>query len=172
VIDCLIETGLPAIALAPSASARCEDGRLLALATEPIERALHAGLLPVIRGDVAFDRVRGSTILSTEKVMAYLAPILEPSRVLLAGVEPGVFADYPTNKRILEVLKPAELGEIRIDGARSTDVTGGMADKVAQAFALAESVPGVEVRIFSGMEPGAVRRAISGAPAGTLIRVS
>jgi isopentenyl phosphate kinase len=172
VIDCLIEAGLPAIALPPSASAVCEDGRLLAMATEPIERTLGAGLLPVVRGDVAFDRVRGSTIVSTEKVMAYLAPIFKPSRVLMAGVESGVFADFPKNEHLLEVLTPAEHEEIRIDGARSTDVTGGMADKVAQAFALAEAVPGVEVRIFSGMEPGAVRRVLAGGPAGTLIRAS
>ncbi len=172
VIDCLIEAGLPAIALPPSASAECENGQLLAMATEPIQRTLQAGLLPVVRGDVAFDRVRGSTIVSTEKVMAYLAPIFKPSRVLMAGVEPGVFADFPNNERLLEVLTPAEHEEIRIDSARSTDVTGGMADKVAQAFALASAVPGVEVRIFSGMEPGAVRRALAGGPVGTLIRLS
>jgi isopentenyl phosphate kinase len=172
VIDCLLEAGLPAIALPPSSSAECEDGRLITMATFPIERTLRAGLLPVIRGDVAFDRVRGSTIVSTEKVMAYLAPIFKPSRVLMAGVEPGVFADFPKNERLVEVLTPAKHEEIRIDGARSTDVTGGMADKVTQAFVLARAVPDVEVRIFSGMEPGAVRRAISGGRVGTLILLS
>jgi isopentenyl phosphate kinase len=172
VIDCLIEAGLPAIALPPSASAVCEDGRLLTMSTEPIQRALEAGLLPVIRGDVAFDRARGSTIISTERVMAYLAPIFRPSRVLMAGVEPGVFADFPENRRLVEVLTPTSLEEIRIGGARSTDVTGGMADKVAQAFALAEAVPGVEVRIFSGLEPGAVRQAVAGTAMGTLVRLA
>jgi isopentenyl phosphate kinase len=171
VIDSLIEAGLPAIALPPSASAVCQDGRLVTLATEPIERALSAGLLPVVRGDVAFDRIRGSTIVSTEKVMAYLAPILKPSRVLMAGVEPGVFADFPMNQHLLEVLTPDLLGGAHVVGARSTDVTGGMADKVAQAFALAKAVPGVEVRIFSGMEPGVIQHTLSGTPAGTLIRL-
>lgn len=172
VIDSLIEAGLPAIALPPSASAVCHDGQLLTLATEPIERALSAGLLPLVRGDVAFDRLRGSTIISTERVLAYLAPVFKPSHVLLAGVEPGVFSDFPENNHLLEVLTPSRMNEIHLGGARSIDVTGGMADKVGQAFALAQAVPGVEVRIFSGMQPGALQRALSGEPVGTLIRLT
>lgn len=172
VIDSLIEAGLPAIALPPSASAVCHAGQLLTLATEPIERALSAGLVPLIRGDVAFDRVQGSAIVSTEKVMAHLAPILKPTRVLLAGVEPGVFSDFPENQYLLDVLTPEQLSDVHLTGARSTDVTGGMADKVAQAFVLARAVRGVKVRIFSGMEPGAVQRALAGETAGTLVQIS
>jgi isopentenyl phosphate kinase len=172
VIDCLITAGLPAIALPPSASAVCQDGRLLELSSEPIRRSLDAGLLPVVRGDVAFDRSRGATIVSTEKVMTYLAPIFKPARVLMAGVEPGVFADFPRNEQLLEEITPADLRRIQIGGAKSTDVTGGMADKVSQAFALAECVPEVEVRIFSGMQDGAVRRALAGGAVGTLLRRS
>jgi isopentenyl phosphate kinase len=170
VIDALIEAGLPAIALPPSASVVCDDGQLVMMATGPVESALSAGLLPVVRGDVAFDRTRGSAIVSTEKVFAFLARTLRPARVLIAGVEPGVFADFPQNRRLLDVLTPNDLSGIHLGGAKSTDVTGGMADKVAQAFLVAEAVPGVEVRIFSGIEPGAVRRALSGEPEGTLIR--
>ena len=142
------------------------------LASEPVERALAADLLPVVRGDVAFDRERGSSIVSTEKVMTFLAPILRPSLVLLAGVEPGVFADFPRNQQLLPEITPEMLANIRLGGARSTDVTGGMADKVNQAFALAKAVSGVQVRIFSGMESGTVRQALAGAPVGTLIRLT
>jgi isopentenyl phosphate kinase len=172
VVDSLIEAGLPTIALPPSASAVCQDGQLLSMATEPVERALSAGLVPLVRGDVAFDRARGSTIVSTEKVMAYLAPHFKPSLVLMAGVEPGVFSDFPENQHLMDALTPAMLDRVHIGGARSTDVTGGMADKVAQAFALAQTVPGVQVRIFSGMQPGAVERALSGEPVGTQIRLT
>lgn len=172
VIDTLIEAGLPAIALPPSASAVCQDGQLLSMAIEPVERALSAGLVPLIRGDVAFDRVRGSTIVSTEKVMAYLAPHFNPSLVLMAGVERGVYSDFPENQHLIDALTPDMLDRVNVGGARSTDVTGGMADKVAQAFALARTVPGVQVRIFSGMQPGALLRALTGEPVGTHIRLS
>jgi isopentenyl phosphate kinase len=56
VVDALREADLPVVAFPPSASAICESGQILEMAVEPIERAFEAGLLPVVAGDVAFDR--------------------------------------------------------------------------------------------------------------------
>ena len=56
-----------------------------------------------------------------------------------------------------------------ITGSAATDVTGGMADKVRQALAMARAVPGLQVRVFSGAEPGALQAALMGEAVGTLI---
>jgi len=74
VVDALREAGVPVLGFPPSASTICESGAILEMAVEPIERALEAGLVPLVAGDVAFDRALGSTIVSTEKVFAFLAP--------------------------------------------------------------------------------------------------
>jgi isopentenyl phosphate kinase len=169
VVDALLEAGLPAISFPPSASAIADKGEIVALADEPIARALAAGLLPVVAGDVAFDRQLGSTIISTESVFARLADALHPTHLLLAGIEPGVFADYPANTRVFDRLREADLHQTPLAGSAATDVTGGMADKVRHAMAMARAVPGLQVRIFSGVEPGAVQAALSGEPIGTLV---
>jgi isopentenyl phosphate kinase len=52
----------------------------------------------------------------------------------------------------------------------ATDVTGGMASKVQQSLELVQAVPGLEVLIFSGEEPGLVREALLGRRVGTIIR--
>jgi isopentenyl phosphate kinase len=170
VIDALYVAGLPAVSFPPSASGIAGAGDLTDLATEPIERALAAGILPVVAGDVAFDRQRGSTIVSTERVFGYLAPHLRPTRLLFAGVDAGVYADFPANTRLYTVLTDAELADATVTGSAATDVTGGMADKVRQAMALVRLLPGLEVRIFSGEVPGMVVRALAGEPVGTLVR--
>jgi isopentenyl phosphate kinase len=169
VVDALSQEGLPVIAFPPSASTVCKSGEIIGMSFEPIERALASELLPVVAGDVAFDRDWGATIVSTEKVFAFLARKLNPRRVLLAGIEPGVYADFPTATRVLPSLRGADLSRISLGGSGATDVTGGMAGKVREALALAASIPGLEVRIFSGVEPGAVRLAILGGEPGTLI---
>jgi len=169
VVDAMLEAGLPAISFPPSASAVAHEGEIVELADEPIARALSAGLLPIVAGDVAFDRQRGSTIVSTERVFARLAGALRPTHLLLAGVEPGVFADFPVNTRLLEKLCESDLRPRTLAGSAATDVTGGMADKVRHALAMARAVPGLEVRIFSGVEAGAVQAALSGRPMGTLV---
>jgi isopentenyl phosphate kinase len=173
VMDALESAGLPAIPFAPSASVLAADGQVASWNLAPLQAALQLGLLPVVYGDVVFDTVRGGTILSTEDLFGYLARQLRPKRVLLAGLEPGVWADYPACTKLVETITPANLPQVApgIGGSSVTDVTGGMASKVGQSLVLVQNVPGLEVQIFSGEKPGAVRRALAGEPVGTVIRV-
>lgn len=171
VIDNLVNAGLPAMAFPPSASARCRRGEILDMAVEPIQQALEKGLLPVVHGDVAFDLERGSSILSTEVIFCHLAQTLKPERVLLAGMDRGVYVD-PHAEEILSVITDLDLPHLNLGGASATDVTGGMRAKVEAALALAQSSPQVEVRIFSVEEPGSLLSALLGGQPGTRIVVT
>lgn len=169
VMEALHRAGLPAISLAPVAAVTSGDGKVKAWDLTPLSSALEAGLLPVIYGDVIFDQERGGTILSTEDLFDHLARKLHPSRILLAGLEAGVWEDFPTRKRLVEKLslKTYEMVRAGIRESVSVDVTGGMAAKVGQMFDLVRALPGLSVGIFSGEEPGNVRRAIEGERIGT-----
>jgi isopentenyl phosphate kinase len=171
-MDALHRAGLPAISFPPSASAITRDGQVGTWDLTPLRSALQAGLLPVIYGDTVFDSVRGGTILSTEDLFDYLAQQLHPKRILLAGLEAGVWADYPACTQLIPAITPATLPGVAssLGGSSATDVTGGMASKVKQSLALAQSIPGLEVLIFSGVTPGAVQQALSGSQVGTVIR--
>ncbi len=173
VTDSLRAAGLPVLSVQPSASGRCSDGRLVSLALEPVQAALAHGLIPLVYGDVCLDDVRGGTIASTEEILCYLARHLRPARVLLAGLDAGVLApDGAVIPRIDAATLPQLEGAL--GGRAGVDVTGGMRSKVLGMLELARALPGVEIRIFSGAVPGAVRRALIGADfdAGTAIVVS
>jgi isopentenyl phosphate kinase len=169
VMDALLEAGLPALSFPPSSGALCEAGELTELPVEPIARSLEAGLLPVVQGDVAFDRRWGATVVSTEQVMGYLARQLKPERVLLAGDEEGVHAQFPPQGPALEVLRRRDLPALSLSAASGPDVTGGMAEKVAWALGIAADLPGAVVRIFSGSNPGNLGAVLKGAALGTLV---
>jgi len=172
VIDALAATGLPVVAFPPSACVIARDGQVESWDLAPIKAALKAGIVPVVFGDVIFDVQRGGTILSTEDLFAYLADHLQPERILLVGIEPGVWADYPSCTRIEQVIIPADLSSLTetLGGSAATDVTGGMLSKVQQSLDLVGRHPGLEVSIFSGIEKGAIERALAGEKVGTLIR--
>jgi isopentenyl phosphate kinase len=170
VVDSLAEARLPVVSFPPSSSALCDDGEITEYSAAPIQRALDAGLIPLIQGDVAFDSSRGSTIVSTESVMAYLAPRLRPTRLLLAGIEDGVYRDFPSSRDVLPVVTEDDLERIGIGGSHARDVTGGMADKVNQALGLAANLPDLEIRIFSGAVPGQVLSALLGGSPGSLVK--
>jgi isopentenyl phosphate kinase len=171
VIDSLHAAGLPAIAIHPSAVVTAHDGQVAAWDLAPIKSALQAGLLPVIHGDVIFDSLRGGTILSTEDLFDYLAKLLLPQRILLAGLEEGVWADYPVCTRLVPVITPENILTIMrsLGGSGATDVTGGMQSKVQQSLELVAQIPDLEVFIFSGETPGAITEALCGARLGTCL---
>jgi isopentenyl phosphate kinase len=171
VVEALYQAGLPVIAMPPSAAAVASAGRFCRWELEPLQRALSAGLVPVVNGDVLFDERQGGTILSTEDVFIGLAQQMRPAAILIAGVEAGVWADFPVNSQLIPEITPYNYAKFSssIYGSRATDVTGGMAAKVESMLALVKDLPGLDVRIFSGATPGAVEGALLGRPSGTLI---
>jgi isopentenyl phosphate kinase len=177
VTDAFLAQEVPVVPLQPSASARCWDGRLVHLDVAPIEECLRRSLVPVVYGDVSFDTVRGSAIVSTEQIFAYLAPLLAPSRVILAGHVDGVFTADPLREggtRLLGEIRASSLPEVErmLTGSRDIDVTGGMLAKVKTMCELIEAQPNLTVRIISGERVGLVRKALidPGMKEGTLLR--
>lgn len=171
VVEALHNAGIPAVTFAPSGGAITKEGEFTTWNTRPLRDALENGLTPVVYGDVVFDEKRGGTIVSTENVFTYLARQLRPKRILLAGLEKGVWADYPTCEKLFFNITPNDLANISQDlkGSSATDVTGGMASKVEEMLALVEEIKGLETLIFSGVEPQNVARVLHGECLGTRI---
>lgn len=158
VCDALLEAGVPVLSVPPSATAVCTDGHITALSSQTVENALLNGLVPVIFGDVAFDTVRGGTIMSTEEVMTHLithSP-LNPAWLLLAGETEGV---YDEAKQTISAIHPRNFEQIApaLGGSRGTDVTGGMKSKVQAMLDLVTTYETMQIRIFSGLETGNVQ---------------
>lgn len=172
VIEALHKADLPAIALHPCAAVIAHDGRVASWDLSPIRTALENGLIPVIHGDVIFDTIRGGTILSTEDLFDHLARHLKPKRILLAGQEAGVWADYPKCTHLIPEITYSNIADFKdvLGGSAAIDVTGGMSSKVHQMLALTEEIQGLEVIIFSGEKAGMVEKAILGTRIGTVIR--
>jgi len=171
VVEALTSAGIPAVALPVSASLAASDGKVTTWNLVPISSALEAGLAPVVYGDVVFDQVRGGTIFSTEDLFRFLAQQLHPQRLLLAGLEDGVWVDFPQRTKLISHITPHNMPSFKqaLGKSASVDVTGGMESKVMQMLGLVEENPGLEVIIFSGDKPGNVQRVLLGEDMGTCI---
>lgn len=159
VTDVLAECGLPVWTIQPSASAEVIDGTITSMATSPITTALDKGLVPLVHGDVALDSVRGGTIISTESIFFFLAPILRPQRIFLFGEVAGVL---DSAGQVISRITPESLAEVEalLGGSHGVDVTGGMATKVRDMVRLAEHVPDLTIHILSGLDSGCVQAAL------------
>jgi isopentenyl phosphate kinase len=179
VVDALLEAGVPALSLQPSASLWAAGGQIVAWDTAHVAHALDAGLVPVVHGDVAFDRVQGTAIVSTEALLAYLALATElrPDRVVLVGEDAVYSADPRTTPDATRVplITAANLEAVLsgAGGSHAVDVTGGMRSKLELMWRLAQANPGLEVRLI-GPAPGNLAAVLRGdtLDVGTTIRLS
>ena len=174
VTDVFVAEGVPVVSLPPSASARCDDGRLSYLDTFVLRATLEQRLVPLVQGDVALDAVRGATIVSTEDVFIYLIREFQPTHILLAGEAAGVYENPDMTGAIISVITPQNVAQhaAALGGSHGVDVTGGMAGKVNQMLEVVKHYPALEARIFSGAARGTVQRLLIDprAEMGTIIR--
>lgn len=171
VINAFVNERLPVIAFPPSAGVIASNHSVQSWDVAPLIEALSHHLIPVVQGDVIFDRETGGTIFSTEKIFSYLAKILQPKRILLAGLDPGVHQGQNKSGEVVKHISSQKMAQIlpALSGAENPDVTGGMASKVKLMADLVQECPDIEILIFSGMTSGNIQKAVMGESPGTMI---
>ncbi len=171
VLDTFIAAGLPVISFPVSAAALTTNHRITEWLPAPLSQALTHNLIPIVYGDVVMDTAIGGTILSTEEIFFHLAPELKPDKIILLGIEKGVWSDFPQKTNIIKTITTETFGEIQknIYGSASTDVTGGMLEKVKTMLSLVQSQSNLTIHICSGTQKGNLYRLLNGEEIGTKI---
>ena len=168
----LVLAGISALSVSPFSGILSSNRKITSWDTAVIKECLAQNLVPVIYGDVILDRQLGGTILSTEELFAWLALKFRPDQILLAGLEEGVWKDFPARTQLYTEINPLTFndGQSQVQSSASTDVTGGMRSKVESMVALVRQAADLEVVIFSGQIEGNVYSTLKGEHRGTLIR--
>ena len=165
------KSGLPVVSFPPSASISTDKMKIMEWTTYPIQSALDNKLIPVVFGDTVFDRSLGGVILSTEELFLFLIDKLNPDRIILAGKEPGVWADFPENKNFIHKITPENYYSFnkKIAISQSVDVTGGMQKKVILMLEAVSNNPKLSIEILTGEIAGNIFKSLKGIITGTTI---
>ncbi len=172
VMRCFIEEKVPAIALRPSAFLVADKGVLSAQFLAPVELILKQGLVPVIYGDVIWDKSWESTIFSGETTLSYLATYFLQQGVAIKNIielsaTKGVL---DTNGQTIVEVTPQNWKTVKqlFFVSNTVDVTGGMQHKVEQALILAQNA--IATRIIDGNDLSQVAHVLlKNGTAGTLV---
>ncbi len=155
VLSRLLERGVPAVPIHPfSCATRGVDGRLT-LETSPIDTLVSEGFVPVLHGDVVAHERKGVTILSGDELITELATSIETERIGLCSTVPGVLDE---SDAVIDRIERYEDVAHVLGASESTDVTGGMAEKVRALLELDGSaeifaVEGLSA-FLAGVNPG------------------
>ena len=123
------------------------------------------GFTPVLYGDAVFDNKIGFTVLSGDQLVAYLAIKYKAEKIVVGVDTDGLFDADPKvnpNAKPYKRLTLKELKEVqaKMGKASGTDVTGGMAGKIAELIPAIEQ--GIHVTITGATKAQSIMRALIG----------
>lgn len=173
VTQVLHDLGIPAVTFSPASFISSLNSKGEKFFQYPFESALSSNILPVIHGDVIFDHILGGTILSTEDIFLFLSDFYQPQKILLAGIEDCIWADFPRKILPIKSITAKNFDNIKskIGESSSVDVTGGMIEKVRLMVGLVKKYPDTKISIFSGLYPDCLIQEVFGTPTGTIIEM-
>lgn len=174
VVDALIHSNIPAMAVSPSSFIVTKSGRIATVIEEPLKKLLQTGFVPVLHGDAVLDFDRGFTILSGDQLAAYLAIQFKAERIVMGIDVNGVFTADPKKEKSARLVRNCTLHELkkmqtRMKNTGDADVTGGMLGKLIELAPAVEQ--GIPALIVNAAKPKNVYKAIRGESViGTLIQ--
>ncbi len=164
-VNALIDLGVPAFGMPPSAFMLMKQGQVQISELEPLARAMEIGLIPVLYGDVAFDLDKGFNILSGDRIAASLAVKLGAKRIIMAVDVDGICTNDPKiepSAQLIRHLTLEDLKNLQFETGKSkvSDVTGGMFGKLLE---LADPIEhGIEAIIVNALKLNNVYKVLKG----------
>lgn len=173
VMDILIKQGLSAVSLRPMSMLLAKSGKTEALFFKPLEEAFKQGLIPVVFGDVIWDKNWKSTIYSGETILNKLAMHLKKKgfnvkRIIQVGETNGV---YDQGKKTIPLITKKNWPSVKkfIFKLNTNDVTGGMTHKIEEALKMSKI--GIKTLIINGNTKNEFKNALlNKKTGGTLIK--
>ncbi len=165
IMDALVWHEIPSLSITPSTCIVTENGRIKYFDETVLSRCMSMGFIPVLYGDAVLDEKLGFTVLSGDQLVAYLAVKLKAQKIVIGVDTDGLYEADPKVNSAAKPYAHLNLEELkRVQGkfgkAQGTDVTGGMAGKIAELIPAVEA--GVKVQIVNGTRNLRVYRALVG----------
>ncbi len=164
VMDSFIWHEIPAVSIAPSCCFITENGKVKFFDETVLKSMAKMILTPVMYGDAVLDEKLGFTVLSGDQLVAYFALKYNASKIVIGVDTDGLFDSDPKtnpNAKPYKHLTLAELKQIqpKLGKAAGTDVTGGMAGKIAELIPAIEQ--GIHVTITGATKGLSIYRALT-----------
>jgi isopentenyl phosphate kinase len=164
VMDALIWHEIPAVSVAPSSCFITENGKVKFFDETVLKSMAKMVFTPVMYGDAVLDEKLGFTILSGDQLVTYLALKYKATKIVVGVDTDGIFDSDPKTDPNAKPFKKLNLKELqdlqpKIGKAAGTDVTGGMAGKIAELIPAIEA--GIHVTVTGATKRLSIYRALT-----------
>ena len=162
IIKNFLKKEFPAISIQPSSIfiKNLQDISPHTIAT--IETSLDLGILPVLYGDILFDRQGSFSIISGDRIILELCKNLQKycvSKAVFAIEEDGIFVKENDNVKLATEINSRDLNDINLaDLGQKIDVTGGISGKLSTIKEICKL--NIPVQIINGLKEGFIIKAL------------
>ncbi len=142
-----------------------------------IDGVLNLNCVPLLYGEIVFDRTLGMTICSGDAIAVDLVKKYNASKLVFASDVDGIFDKDPHVHRDAKIVRLTTLdsisksGEVALSGSHNVDVTGGLKNKIAVLSIgnIPKSLK--QVVVCNGFNAGFIGRAFNDTDDGTIIKI-
>ncbi|MBI3366201.1 isopentenyl phosphate kinase family protein [Candidatus Roizmanbacteria bacterium] len=164
IVEELLKNTIKAFSLHPSSMMTAKNGVITDFYYEPIMQMIDMGIVPVVHGDMIYDKTLGSKICSVEQLFSELIIRLyknESHKIVMiyAGSTDGVL---DSNGKTIATITIKSIGRIQSPffETKGYDVTGGMKTKVMDCLGMAQY--GVDSFLINGSSKGNIEKILLG----------
>jgi isopentenyl phosphate kinase len=164
----LRNVGIPVNLMHPSSLSVTEKGEFIEFFTEAIEGYLSLGMVPLIGGDMIFDRKMGFAVGSGDQIAVNLAKKLKASQLFFATDVEGIYDNDPRIKpdsKLITCIKSHDIVPFleQMNTGLKSDASGLMKGKLKSISTLSKEIAnGLDVAIFSMKNYGSLIQLLEG----------
>ncbi|WP_346898426.1 isopentenyl phosphate kinase [Clostridium sp. UBA7503] len=157
----LLKSGVPVRSIDLESIFACENGKIVDSFLDIITYYINKNYVPILHGGTVWDDFKKYFILSSDHILEEMAIQLNPSEVIWASDVDGVLSkDENDNLTVMKTLNRSNLNKMWNSNYNSSDITGGMLNKVNISLKLADL--GIKSVIVNGNKDNRIADALSG----------
>ncbi|MHA2182747.1 MAG: isopentenyl phosphate kinase [Promethearchaeota archaeon] len=157
-VNLFLEKNYPALSIQPSSIFINDSGNILIKSIDMIEIMLDLNILPILYGDIIFDKEGSFSIISGDQIIFKLCEKLMNYRILkviFAIESDGIFVNYQDSKntdiKLVHEIHSSDLDLLDLaDLGKKIDVTGGIKGKIESIKNISNF--NIPVQILNGLK--------------------
>lgn len=160
--DALRSQGIPAMIFLPSSFIVADNGKIKRFYTEPIEKFLNLGMVPLIGGDMVYDESMGFSVCSGDTIALHLAATLNARRLIFVSDVDGIYTEDPKMNVNAQPIREMDLEDVqniaKVSGSLGIDVTSGMKGKIEELKSYVHLLGDTEIVFLSMLQYGNLKK--------------
>lgn len=165
IAEIFLTEGLPIVSTHTASIIIQKNGKIADCNLKIIKETLQNNCIPLLYGEMVFDKKLGMSICSGDAIVPYLAKKLKARKIFFASDVDGIFTNNPNiykNTKLVEEIVWNEIKKkVKLSGSHNIDVTGGLLGKIEKLEILKNtSIQSIE--IFNGLAAENYSKILSG----------